>query len=490
MTNLNEIIHQMKEKQFADFCESLKATSAEKYFILAKHIRNNEKDENVIMLHLEASKSAYYALRSRLHNRIKNFLSENIAVSKNNLYHHVTHIPDLLYNTSKKSATAVLEKLEVDLVKSDMPYELSHVYSALKKIHIHSSKYFHYSQLYNKTLAYTTSLQKAEELTSDFNKALATYYVSRDKQLKDVMVFIRTEMHNLSSLYASHRLRLFRLFIDISFALYLPELEIIAHDPPVEDMLEEVNSILQSCPNDVNYLHLDKVYYFLAFEYYHSVGIHKKAAVYLDSLKENLPSFLLYNFCAFPSKILLSKIEHYTALHKQRFLYDENKTFLKDYSPDPEDVPGMILYNKYLALVCIINGRYLDAIHFLSQICMEINFRNYPHSELELKLLLSLCYSMENGYEMSEQTLKNIIRRINDYQDGEYENAKALAKLIHIQNSVGAASVNLQKKILKLRDRFNETNKGEYKMLEGLTLSDDFINTLCKFAKDNNTVAD
>lgn len=484
MTNLNEIVLQMNDERFNELCESFKFTRADKYFILIKHIRQNQDDENIIIRDLETSLGAYYALRSRLHDKVKAFLLQKISESKTGLYKHVTHLPELLYNTPKKTAISILQKLEADLLKSDMPYELSHVYSVLKKIYIHSPKYFHYSQRFNKTLAYTTSIHKAEELMIDFSKLIASHYVSRSKQLEELVVLIRSEIHNLSNLYASHRLKLYKLFIDISFALWLPDSIAISEDDPVEDMLKEADKILQSCPNDVNYIHLDKIYYFLAFEYYHSLGIHKKAAVYFDSLKENLCSFLLYNFCTFPSKILISKIEHYTALNTPDLLEEEYLVLKKNYVPDPEDLPGYITYNKYKAIICMITGKYVDAINYLAKTCDKINFRDYPHAEIEFKLMLTVCYSMVNGYEMSQQTLKGIMRRINEMEEGVYENAKALAKLLHIQNSPNINSARAQKVIMRQRDKFIEKNKGIYKMFEGIDLSNDFIRKLTKFVKD------
>ena len=88
-------------------------------------------------------------------------------------------------------------KLEDDLKSNGMSGDLITVYSALKKIHLHTPKYYEYSQLYNKHLAYTMALEKAEELLGSFIKALSEYYLSKSVSIYELLHFIKMEIVNI-----------------------------------------------------------------------------------------------------------------------------------------------------------------------------------------------------------------------------------------------------------------------------------------------------
>jgi hypothetical protein len=225
---------------------------------------------------LQVNISAYYTLKSRLFDKIQDFLTNNMSTPIIDLLRKVANIPTLLYDTHRDTAIAILTKLESELQNYDMPYELSSVYNALKKLHIHSPKYYEYTQAYNRHLAYTIALDKAEDLLNTFMKTLGDYYVSRNKGQIDFLALVKQEMANICNLYDSHHLQIYKSIVDISFALYIPNQEAIRDDEPIEDVLVKMERVFSTYNKDTNYQYLQLVFNFLAFEYYHKLNLPKK----------------------------------------------------------------------------------------------------------------------------------------------------------------------------------------------------------------------
>jgi hypothetical protein len=235
MIKLKNIVLQMKPEDFLSLSEELIRTKADKFYMLLLHYRKNELKEEEISAQLGVNANTYYTLKSRLYNKIQETLTSDNG-SKFNLLKNVTNIPNLLFESNRDIALAILSKLEKDLIEFDMPYELTNVYNALKKLHLYSPKYYEYTQLYNKHIAYMLALDKSEDLLANFTKIFGDYYLSKDKNLLEVLLIIKREISNLWKLYESHHLAVYKNIIDISFALFVPLPQAVADDKPVEDL--------------------------------------------------------------------------------------------------------------------------------------------------------------------------------------------------------------------------------------------------------------
>lgn len=472
----------MKEESFNSLSSQLKENKADKFHALLVHFRENQLTDEEIAENLKVNSNAYYTLKSRLYNKIQEFLTSNLSGPKADLLKSVANIPNLIFDTPRDTAMAVLTKLEKDLVEFDMPYELTNVYNALKKLHIHSPKYYEYTQLYNKHVAYTIALDKAEDLLANFHKNLGDYYASRDKALLEVLWLIKKEMTNLCRLYDSHHLTVYGNILNISFALFVPLPQAVENDDPVEDILAATEDILKTYPKDVTYQHLVTALNFLSFEYYHHLKLYKKEAQYFEAVNSRLSSFLLYNFCAFTSQFLISKIERYNQLNDEGKLYEENQQQLNDYTPDESDVPNYINYIKYLAAGAFHAKKYSESVALLNKLLNDISFKNYAHSEIEVKLFLALSYSMINKYDPAHSVIRSASRKIREMsEEMDYENATVFIKILSLQ--MDSNSKSAEEKLIALRNKFQLLNQGNTRMLEYLKLSDDFIKVLAKSIK-------
>ncbi len=482
MIDVKNVVKQMKEEDYQLLLQQLKDNNADKFGLLLSTLREDGAGDKELSQKLGTSSSAYYTLKSRLHSKIQDFLSARMSGSKTDMLKKVATIPDLLYNSPKNTAIAVLTGLEKELSGYDMPYELTNVYNALKKLHVSSPKYYQYEQLYNRHVAYTIALDKAQDTLAGFNKMLGAYYASRDKSMLEVLWMMKKEMHNLCRLYESHHLQVYRNLLNISFALFVPLPEAMVDDEPVDDLLASTDKILSSYPHDTVYGYLQRVLQFLWFEYYHQAKNHKKAAQYYDLVNANVATLLTCNFCCMGSRFLLSKAERSILNGTTEGLYDESQEQFKDYIPDPDAVPDHINYSKYLAAAAFYSGKYQEAVARLNEFLNTTGLKNFGHSEIELKLFLTLCYSMQDKYEAGHNVLKSISRKMREMDDRDaYENAQVFAKMLAMQ--MDSASKGREEKLLLLRDRFLQLNNGPVRMLEFVPMGDEFIRKLSKSVK-------
>ena len=482
MIKFKSIVLQLKEEEYDALCKQFVETKADKYLRLLQLYRENKYTDDEIQGMLQVNISAYYTLKSRLFDKIQDFLTNNMSTPIIDLLRKVANIPTLLYDTHRDTAIAILTKLESELQNYDMPYELSSVYNALKKLHIHSPKYYEYTQAYNRHLAYTIALDKAEDLLNTFMKTLGDYYVSRNKGQIDFLALVKQEMANICNLYDSHHLQIYKSIVDISFALYIPNQEAIRDDEPIEDVLVKMERVFSTYNKDTNYQYLQLVFNFLAFEYYHKLNLPKKEAKYFDVLDKKIPSFLLFNHCAFTSKFLISKIERHIELGTEADLYEFNKTALSNYEPDKNDIPNYINFAKYIAACAFYSKKYQEAIQVLNGLINDVSFKNYPHTEIEVKLLLALNYSMVNKYDPATSLLRSVTRKIREIEDDMgYENALIFYKILSLQMSSSARQVD--QKITQLFAKFELLNQKSNRMLEYIKIDEVFIKQLSQVVK-------
>ena len=169
MSKLKNIIKQLTEKDFQNICSSLMDSSAEKSAFLLKYMREKQFSDSKIMEELDVNPNAYYTLRSRLNQKIEEYLIMQMENPRTDILKKVASIQEIFFTKKKAIIITSLKKLEKELIDYDLSSELTMVYKYLKRLHLNSPEQFHYSQLYNKHIAYMLALDKAEDL-------LATYF--------------------------------------------------------------------------------------------------------------------------------------------------------------------------------------------------------------------------------------------------------------------------------------------------------------------------
>jgi hypothetical protein len=477
MLHIRKVIQKISEEDSVEFVFWLKQNDAAKCAQLFSLMRETKQEESAIAAQLLVSPSAFYALKSRLNGKIQDFLAHNVPDINIDLLKRVANIPGLLFNSPKEIAISHLLKMEKELIENDLPYSLITVYGALKKLHRYSQKYFDYSKLYNKHLAYMMTIDKAQDLLVDFNKTIGEFQMSHDQRHLDILKLLQIEMHNCAQLYDSHRLTVYKNIMDVEFALFVADLnqrEAVA----IDEILLKTEQIIRSQKNDMSYRFLTTLINFLWYKYYSQHHIQKKEAEYFFLVNEKLSVFLLNNFYCFPSVFLLSKVRKYLESNEEQKLYSESKTLFAAFTPDIEDVPNYINYIKFQAIAAFYSGKYSESISLLNELLNTINFINFPHAEIEIKLFLALCGLLVNKIGVAEILVKNIQRKLRDLDSGVFANAGIFAKILSL--SIAPKGKETSETIILMRDQFHAVNARSAKMLDYIRLDDAFLKTLSK----------
>ncbi|HEV7231280.1 MAG TPA: hypothetical protein VGO45_08130 [Bacteroidia bacterium] len=482
MIKLKTVVQQLTEEHYQGLVSQFQKSRAEKFSSLLKYLRESELDEDEVPEKLSLNKTAYYTLKSRLYEKIQEFLFENVQDPRIELLSNVANIHNLIYNTPKDTAIAILKKLEKELAEYDMPNELISVYNALKKLHLSSPKYYEYAQLYNKHVAYTIALDKAEDLLSRFVKTLGDFLISRDPATIEILTLMKAEMANVFRLYESHHLAIYRNILNISFALYIPGYQPAEDEMTVEEMLNASTKIFDDNVRDAHYKFLRSVFDFLAFEYYHGLKLYKNEAPFFEKINARLDAFMLADHCCFNARFLISKVERYSYLGITEKLEAESDSMITEISK--EDTAGYVYWKMFKACAYFYSQKYSEAAKCLNDALNDVSFKNMLFAEVEVKLFLALNYSMVNKYEQAEILIKSISRKLNEKEEENCENVQSFIRMLKLQMSSGTKGV--EDKIKKLRDKFLQQNEGRNKILSFLKMDDAFIAELSRSIKRVN----
>ena len=473
MKKLKVIIQQLGEEEFHELVAQLKETRAKKYFSLLKCYREANHSEQEIARKLAVTKTAYHTLKSRLYHKVQDFLFEKLEPPRIHILGNVANIHTLIYNTPRDTAIAILKKLERELIRYDMPNELTIVYSALKRMHVTTPKLYEYSQLYNRNLAFMVSLDSSRDLLFRFTKALGQYLASRNPKMIELFVLMKSEMNNLFKVYESHHLTLYKNIFNISFALFVPAPASEDSEETIERMLAESWKIIADNPIDLNYKYLQLVIDFLAFEYYHGLKLVPDSTPYFVKVNSQLDTFLLADHCCVVTQFLFSKAERYAELGKGPELEEENRKMLSEINK--EDAPDYINLMLYHAVSLFYGRRYSDAAVILNKLLQGLGLKNYGHAEMEIKLFLAFNYVLLKKPENAEILLLSLARKQNGSEEAKYKNTRELTKILKLLTGSRYTAKVTEEKVRQLRDSHYMNNVGEYRVLHFLKLNDDLI---------------
>lgn len=476
MAKLRDIVLQLNEEEYQAICKRFQQTSATKYYTLFVKYREKSLKDGQIRDLLKINDTAYYTLKSRLLDRIQEYLSAQFSKHETDVMAKVEDIPELVYATQKSKAIAILQQLETDVQQHDNPYKLASIYNALKKLNVNTPKYYHYTQLYNRHLAYTIAMDKAEDLLLEYARKVGEYNHHRDETIIQVLSLIRMELHNVTKLYESHHLKVYEWIVDAMDALFISGLEKEGCKEKLDQALHAMKKTFDQYISDKSYHYLKLVFEFLNFEKMHLMGREKEAAVHFEAVNEKLNWFLLYNHCTWPGKFLESKMERYIQLGITHRLYEENSRLLKDYEPDKNDAVNYIHYMIYRAASAYYAGGYAEAAGVMVRLMNEVSFRNFQNAELETKTFITLCYLLQGDDQLSRTHLRSVSRKLIELRDPRYEHLKDLLKALSaVSNQSTRLSLDKVKMAFQI---FSNRNVGEGRLLRFISLDDTLARAL------------
>ncbi|MES2388586.1 MAG: hypothetical protein V4543_11350 [Bacteroidota bacterium] len=419
MAKLKNIIKQLSAHDFQTLCDQLRAGNAEKSALLLRFIRERQMSDEKIMKELDVNTNAYYTLRSRLNQKIEEYLLQQMENPRTDLLKKVANISEVVFTKKRAIAIATLKKLEKELLDYDLANELTVVYKNLKKLHINSPDSFSYSQLYNRHVAYMLALDKCEDLLADYFKKYGSYLLTGNEIEKMELDLLKRELDNVCKLYDSHRLYVYRHCVGIFHRFFVDTAE-NEEDEAVEDILANVEKTFETYYLDSVYYNLKPVFEYLKLEYYTHYKVWRKTEKYFEEVNENAATLLSnYSLYTFPAGFLLTKLDRAIRTETEGSLYVENKEIFEEFECDVNDVPKYLIYVCYRALSCFFAGKYDEAHRYLNGLLNDLSLKRFPQALIEVKLLLTLQYCLLRDFELFNQSVNSIQRQIRLLNQGD-----------------------------------------------------------------------
>ena len=220
MIKLKEVIIQLKEENYSVIENNLVKNKADRFLFLLRSYKQTQISDNEIKNKLGVTSNSFYVLKSRLYDKIQDSLSCDVYVDQEKTIKLLLQVPELCLNTPRETSIAYLLKLEKDLLRFDMHNDLLIIYSALKKLHLNSDKYYHYSQIYNKQVSLSLSLEKAEETLGNFCRILSQYDLSKSTETYEKLCFLKEEISNIYALCSTRQVELIKNLIDLQLFIF------------------------------------------------------------------------------------------------------------------------------------------------------------------------------------------------------------------------------------------------------------------------------
>lgn len=411
MSKLKRIINQLSDTELKIIYNSLVDSEAHKSAELLKHFRDDRLNDNEIKNQLGVNNNAFYTLRSRLNEKIETFFLQQMESPRTTLLKQVASVNEIILTKKRTIAIATLKKLEKELLDYDLSNELIIVYKALKKLHRHGQDYYEYSQKYNKHVAYTLAVDKAEDRLTEYfkiyNDKLLSYDTSEDLSL----TLIGDELQSISDLYKSHRLLVFKTCQEYFAKLFIDN-ESLDYDY-FEDRFKKIEKIFNTYNLDTTYHNLRFVFDYLNMLKAYRFGNYMLVDRQIEKLNKVAPN-LLTNYSNYTSALyfLFIKLERYVSLGMGKELHQENKEFFGSFDIDFEDLPTYVYFSCYQAISAYHADRVQEGIDIIENLIEDVNLKQYNVAQIDIKLLLAFFYVKLGKAERANFVLNNVQRHV------------------------------------------------------------------------------
>ncbi len=460
MIKLKKVISQLDTNVFDNIVSQFKKTKADNFLFLLNSYRGSSISDTEIMNQLSLSNNSFYALKSRLYDKVQSNLSTTIDLSKEDVLKQFHHLTEIAYKTPREVASALLHKLEEDLLHFDLQNELVILYSILKRINLHSEKYFHYSQLYNKHIAYALSIEKSIDILGTFNKKLNQYLCSRCQHFLNELEFLHKEIDDYYALNGNRQIEIVKNFIELQLRIFcdqMPQMD-------TQETLDKTKQLISELPDSSLFKNWDLPLEYLYFEFHFKNKNISKANSSFERIEEN-SNFILLNsgLCATPN-FLISKLAFLHELKKEDAIgqLDPSKLLL-----DPNDAYASIKLGLYRSMVLFAQGKTKEGVNILNRILGDNSFKDFMHIDVEIKLTLVYFYLHLKEFDLADNILKNLHRKLKADGETNYSSAFDLIKIFNAVISNG----DVHKKNEKQKDHmalFLARNKGSHQLVDHL----------------------
>ncbi|MBK7964804.1 MAG: hypothetical protein IPK10_05640 [Bacteroidetes bacterium] len=485
MEILSKTIKKLTEDEYQQLLHEVSGKKKNKPFLVLETTREREVEDSEMMEILQVNPSAYYTLKSRLNSKIASILSKKVQNPIQTLMDEVSRVPAHLFGNNREFSVRALKELEKQLIEYDLNAELILVYKTLAQLHLHSEEFDSYETKFNKHVAFSLAVSKAEGLFFRFIKKLGVYQLNGQESDLEEVIMMKRELSNICELYDSHRLYVLFNIAHIYYLCIAPHKQdgLKARELEIESVLQRMTQIFDSYPMDTFYQNIKCITDLLYFEYYIRTGNIVRADYYIQRVHKHLPELTekhLMNF--FVVQFLKSKV--------MKFQIDGNLDHLQNYSEhlekygdlNIEEAYHFISVKRFLAIVKFYQRDYQGAAKKINELRNQMSLKQYLFTDIDAKLFQALQYCILGDDSLCMQIISSLKRQIRE-QDSEYESARYMMKLL--KTSLKPADYRRKvKKVAEMWTEFEALNKGTYQVLTYVKVDETVIRKMSNPIKD------
>jgi len=486
MDILNKTIKKLSEDQYQELIMQVSGKKKNKPFMVLETARQRDVEDSEMMQMLQVNPSTYYTLKSRLNSKIASILSKKVSNPISVLMEEVARVPANLFGTNKEFAIRALKELEKQLIEYDLSAELIIVYKTLAQLHAYSDDYHYYDQLYNKHVAFSLAVSKAENLYYLFAKKLGIYLLTRDQADLEEVILLKREMKNICELYQSHRLFIIYNMMHIYYLCSVSHKRegLKARELEIENIIKEMNGIFEKYSLDTFYQNIKCITDFMFFEFYQKTQNQVRADFYLQKITPVLSDITTrHAMCFYVVQMLNSRIDKFLSDGDVEKLCDMNNNLEKYFDIDSKEEYHFVSFKKFLAVSRFYQKDYAGAAKMINELRNVISLKQYLFTDVECKLFQALQYCIMGEDGLCLQIISSLKRQIRE-DETAFTSTHLFIKLL----KTALKPCDYRKKIKKINElwlEFNQANNCETPVLKFLKLDETIIRRMTNPLKES-----
>jgi hypothetical protein len=397
----------------------------------------------------------------------------------------VSRVPAHLFGNNREFSVRALRELEKQLIEYDLNAELILVYKTLAQLHLYSEEYDVYETKFNKHVAFSLAVSKAEGLFFRFMKKLGVYQLNGMESDLEEVIMLKRELSNICELYDSHRLYVLYNIAHIYYLCNVPhKLDgLKARELEMEAVLQKMSQIFESYPMDTFYQNIKCITDMLYFEYYVRTQNIVRADYYLQRIHQILPDLTekhMMNF--FVVQFLRSKVMKYQVdgnIDQLQYYADKLEKYC---DIDLNEEYHYISMKRYLATVKFYQRDFQGAARKINELRNQVSLKHYLYTDIDSKLFQALQYCIMGDDSLCMQIISSLKRQIRE-QDAEYESARFLMKLL--KTALKPADYRRKiKRIAEMWTEFDEMNRGSFPVITYVKVDENVIRRMSNPIKE------
>ena len=485
MEILSKTIKKLTDDEYQQLLQEVSGKKKNKPFLVLETTRQREVEDSEMMDILQVNPSAYYTLKSRLNSKIAAILSKKVQNPIQTLMDEVSRVPAHLFGNNREFSVRALRELEKQLIEYDLNAELILVYKTLAQLHLYSEEYDVYETKFNKHVAFSLAVSKAEGLFFRFMKKLGVYQLNGMESDLEEVIMLKRELSNICELYDSHRLYVLYNIAHIYYLCNVPhKLDgLKARELEMEAVLQKMSQIFESYPMDTFYQNIKCITDMLYFEYYVRTQNIVRADYYLQRIHQILPDLTekhMMNF--FVVQFLRSKVMKYQVdgnIDQLQYYADKLEKYC---DIDLNEEYHYISMKRYLATVKFYQRDFQGAARKINELRNQVSLKHYLYTDIDSKLFQALQYCIMGDDSLCMQIISSLKRQIRE-QDAEYESARFLMKLL--KPALKPADYRRKiKRIAEMWTEFDEMNKGSFPVISYVKVDENVIRRMSNPIKE------